>query len=193
MDPQANPYATPTADLADTPGEVSRPPFYVVGTLKFLLLYIATVGMYSLYWFYKNWSNYKEETRQDIWPLPRAIFSIFFIHALFRAVDERLRASGKSFPWSPGTYATLLVVLTIASSALDRIAGNTDTIGALDVAALLIILPLAFVTLRAQGAINLACDDPAGTGNSRLTGLNILWLAIGAMFWIFITIGLMAA
>lgn len=192
MDPRDNPYATPTAALADTPGDSTAPPFYVVGFLKFLLLYVATMGVYSLYWFYKNWSNYKADTREDIWPVPRAIFSIFFIHSLFRAVDERLRAHGRDFPWSPASHATLLLILIVASNVLDRIAARVEEVGALDVASLLLLLPIAFVMLRAQGAINLACGDAEGSGNSRLTGANLLWLVLGAILWVFVAIGLLA-
>lgn len=192
MIPNDNPYATPTADLVATPADTENPTFYVVGTMKFLLLYVATLGMYSIYWFYRNWSHYKAETRADVWPVPRAIFSVFFIHSLFRTVDERLRAQGKDFPWNPGAHATLLVVLMIVSNVLDRIAGKIESVGALDVASLVLLLPIAFVMLRAQGAINMACGDPEGAGNSRLSGLNILWIAVGGVFWVFVFIGLLA-
>jgi hypothetical protein len=192
MDTRDNPYATPTASLDDTPGEAAATPFYVVGTMKFLVLYVATMGVYSVYWFYRNWRNFKEDTKQDIWPIPRAIFSVFFVHALFRSVDERLRAHGKDFPWSPGSLATLLVILMIVSNVLDRVASKIETVGVLDVASLLLLLPIAFVMLRAQGAINLACDDAEGASNNRLTGLNFLWLALGAIVWALVAIGLVA-
>lgn len=190
MDTRDNPYATPTASLADTPGEAAATPFYVVGTMKFLLLYVATLGVYSVYWFYRNWSHYKADTREAIWPVPRAIFSVFFIHSLFRTVDARLRADGKDFPWSPGSLATLLVILMITSNVLDRVASRIETVGMLDLASLLLLLPIAFVMLRAQGAINLACGDAEGKGNSQITGLNFLWLALGAILWGLVGLGM---
>lgn len=192
MDAHDNPYAAPTANLADTPGEATAPAFYVVGTMKFLLLYVATLGMYSIYWFYRNWSNYRDATREDIWPIPRAIFSVFFTHALFRAVEERLRANGRDYGWSPGVLATFIVILMIVSNVIDRMAARVETVGAADVASLLLLLPIAFAMLRAQGAINLACDDAEGAGNQRLTGANILWIGVGLIFWIFLAIGLLA-
>ena len=36
--------------------------FYVVSLRKFYLLYIATLGGYVVYWFYRNWKLQKVAT-----------------------------------------------------------------------------------------------------------------------------------
>lgn len=185
-----NPYAPPTAQVADVPQASAVPAFYVVGKTKFLVLYVATLGTYALYWFYKNWSNYKAATREDVWPVARAIFSIFFIHALFRSVLERIVAAGKSIKWDPQAQATLLVVLLVLSNIMDRVASRVAEYGFLDVASILLLIPLAITFLKAQAAINLASNDVDGASNSHLTGLNYLWIVIGAILWVFVFIGL---
>src|SRR5687767_2451938 len=60
---------------------------YVVAPTKFMLLAFSTMGMYSLYWFYKNWSLRRRAYGLTIWPVARAIFAVFFAHRLFRALD----------------------------------------------------------------------------------------------------------
>lgn len=185
-----NPYAPPAAQVADMPLASAAPAYYVVGKTKFLLLYVATLGTYALYWFYKNWSQYKAATAADVWPVARAIFSVFFIHALFRSVQERIVASGKRVDWNPEAQATLLVVLLVVSNVMDRISSRIEQYGFLDVISFLLLIPLAVTFLKAQSAINLACDDVDGASNSRLTGLNYFWIILGMIMWVLIFIGL---
>lgn len=182
-----NPYAPPAAPLDDVGNEAA--PFYVVGAAKFVVLYLATLGTYALYWFYRNWRLNKEATGEDMWPVARAIFSIFFIHALFRRVEQRLDAAGRRLDWNPEAQATLLVVLLVVSNVLDRVSARIETAGVLDVLSLVLLLPLAVVFLKAQAAINLACGDAAGDGNRRLTAANYLWIAIGGVLWVLILVG----
>lgn len=188
-----NPYAPPTAEVADLPLESATPAFYVVGRTKFLVLYISTLGTYALYWFYRNWSNFRAATGADVWPVARALFSVFFIHALFRNVHTRLLAAGRSVAWNPEAQATLLVVLLVISNVLDRVSSRIETVGFLDVASLLLLIPLAFTFLKAQTAINLASHDEDGASNSRLTAVNYVWIILGAIVWVFVFIGVFFA
>ena len=60
----------------------SPPKFYVVSARKFWLLFLLTGGIYCVAWFYKNWAHFKRATKDDdIWPGPRAVFHIFFVHS----------------------------------------------------------------------------------------------------------------
>lgn len=185
-----NPYAPPAAVVDDVTAGSDATPFYVVGARKFLMLYLSTLGTYAIYWFYRNWRSLKAADGDDVWPVARAIFSIFFIHALFRRVQQRLEAGGHRFAWNPESHATLLVVLLVVSNVMDRVSARIATVGVLDVLSLALLVPLALAFLKAQAAINLACGDAEGTGNRRLTGLNYLWMAIGAVIWVLVLIGL---
>ena len=88
--------------------------------------------------------------------------------------------------------ATLFVLLAICSSVLDRMANKgigsptTDVIGT----ALVLITPLVLV--RGQKAINFACGDPDGSGNSRYTLANWVWMILGGLFWLLILFGVYA-
>ena len=85
-------YAPPKADLSKVQSDADTPAFYVVSTLKMMVLFIATLGAYQLYWHYKNWRNHQQKdlaeggTDADIWPWLRMIFAVFFVHSLFREV-----------------------------------------------------------------------------------------------------------
>jgi len=104
-----NPFAPPVDDgpppvraLAGT-----DPRFFAVSRNKFMVMCLATFGLYELYWFYRNWKRIKERTRSDIWPVLRAFFALFFTHALLRDVtiaaaesDVRPRFKVQSAAWA---------------------------------------------------------------------------------------------
>jgi hypothetical protein len=167
----------------NTAASGQEPNFYVVSKKKFFILFIGTTGIYAVYWFYKNWKLYKDATSSQLWPIPRAIFTIFFIHNLFGLVKEKITNKNGSWQWNHRSNATALVVLIIISNLLDRLA--MDSIGSpyVDLLSLGILLPLAFSLYEAQAAINYSCDDPEGVTNKKITGANYFWLAIGACLW----------
>lgn len=102
----------------------SHQPFYVVSKQKFWILFAATFGIYSLYWFYQHWRQYKRFTGTSIWPVPRAIFSVFFAHSLFRSIRNMADEQGYSPPISPGLLATIYVVFSLLSNGADRAAAR---------------------------------------------------------------------
>lgn len=157
--------------------------FYVVSVKKFTVLYLATLGLYQLYWFYKNWSIYRSASKEDIWPVPRAIFSIFFVHSLLRHVYEKIINAEKSIKVDPRSYATPLVVLIIISEVLDRCAKKSIGSPYTDIASIAILIPLALQFRQVQIAINIACDDSDGASNREFTSANYVWIVLGFILW----------
>ena len=88
-----NPYAPPQAVVADiavdevTTNDESI--FFPCSLLKLSVRSFCTLGLYHIYWFYKNWQDVKWRTREDITPAARSIFSIFFCYGLFKRIRER--------------------------------------------------------------------------------------------------------
>lgn len=194
-----NLYAAPQADMSKTPIAVgSDDSFYVVSQRKFLLLFILTFSIYQIYWFYKNWSNYKQQsqlqnfTDSDIWPVARAIFAVFFIHALFRRVDKHADAKQRPLGWEFDTHATILVVIMVFANLngllLQGLLGHVLS----TLVGFGLLGAMGFSMHNAQGFINKSCGDPEGAANSQLTPANFVWMAIGVIFWIFTIIGLFA-
>ena len=181
-------YAPPQADVsvADT----SEKAFYVVAPRKFLLLSILTLGFYDVYWFYKNWRIVKLRDNLDIWPPMRGLFYIFFTHSLFERVDTELRAGDNYEDWHSSSVATVVVLLAISSAILDRMTRYSVGEPFTDILSVLLIPVGAWVLLRAQKAINLACEDPQGSSNSSLTVGNWIWMILGGLMWLLVAFGL---
>lgn len=165
--------------------------FYVVAPAKFMTLFMATLGYYGIYWFYRNWKQFKQQTGEDMWPVPRAIFSIFFTHQLARHVDYTLEGQGRKFNWNAGVCATWLVVLQVTCNVADRMAYKETGRPYSDILALLILPALALAHLTMQRAINAACGDTDGATNSKLTGANWAWIVAGGIIWALTLLGLL--
>jgi hypothetical protein len=184
-------YAPPAARVADAT-ESTTNEFYVVAVRKFVLLYVLTFGYYSIYWFYRNWTQYKQARKADLWPVPRSIFQIFFVHQLFENIDAACRRAGQRYVWNAGTQATAYVILVIVTRMADRFLDRVvDTVsvplmGLAMVATFLPILPL----IAAQRAVNLAEGDPDGASNAALSAANFAWMIAGGLFWAVVLLGL---
>lgn len=167
------------------------PAFYVVSKRKLAILFLSTFTMYVLYWFYKNWSCYKgqhpEASRLGsmVSPAPRAVFWMFFTHALFRKVKAHGLDQPQVARWRSGLHATILVALMLAMNFLDVLVGGTAGDVA-QFAALFILLP---PFLMAQGKINLSCGDPEGKSNDRLSKANWAWAIAGGLLWLLVVAG----
>jgi hypothetical protein len=177
-----NPYSAPQARVADM-DLATDGLFYVVAPRKFLIMMIGTCFCYGLYWFYKNWTLLNRN--RSYWPVMRAIFAIFFTHALFREVDAALKRQNRPEPyqWSPGALATTYVVSALASSLLGQLVSHDIAAQPLSFISWLLGVPIVYCLYRAQDAINAAENDPAGLQNNSLTLANFAWLAVGVLFW----------
>lgn len=168
------------------------PAYYVVAKNKFLLLSISTLGIYFLYWMYKHWANQNAANNEDLWPIPRAIFYIFFTHSLFKRIHTTLEEKGRSFAWSHFSMATVFVVFALLGNVLDRIQWNEAMVEniMLSFLSLLTLAPMIWSGLQAQMAANLACDDPHGDQNADITPANTFWIIFGLLLWGLVLIGL---
>lgn len=187
--------AAPDAVLPDIAETVNQTQFYIVSKRKFTVLYLATLGLYGFYWFYKQWSCYKEASAYEsagakIWPVARALFAIFFVHSLFREVKQRNQAGSELDGWEHRAHATFLVVLILASNGLDRVSAKSIGSPYTDILSLAILAPLLFFFYKAQVIINISCGDPEGAANSKFTGANYAWIVIGVICWLLVIAGL---
>jgi hypothetical protein len=169
----------------------AEPEFYVVSKRKLTILFLATSGLYILFWYYKNWDRYKgrhpEASRYGssmVSPVPRAVFWMFFTHALFRKVKAYGHEQPQVAGWHSGTHATVLVALMLLSNCIDVLVGGRagDLISLASV-----FVPLPFF-LKAQEKINLGCADPVGKGNDRLSKANWAWVMAGGVLWLLLVV-----
>ena len=183
-----NPYRPPAATLVEPPivDASAGAELYVVAPRKFLLLMVGTLGVYSVYWFYRNWSQLRGK-RGSYQPVLRAIFAIFFTHALFREIEAILARKQIVHRWSPRQLASIFV----AASVMDRIVTRMDGLF-FSLVSLALLVPTTLSLLQAQKAINAAEEDPSGSANSALTIGNIVWLIVGLGLWTLVGVGLYA-
>jgi len=178
-------YKAPEADLQPEL-ESSNQLHFIVSQRKLWVMNIVTFGLYDLVWNYYHWRHikYADETEADIWPVPRAVFSIFFVSSLFNRFSETCERNHREYTWPHTLYATIYVVMAIASYIMDRLpievidetyAWIAITIGFLAVT--------TFAISRAQEAANVAMGDVQGNANDHFTAANIIWILIGGLFW----------
>ena len=178
-----DPYQVPAAELTET-SAADRTTLFVVSKKKMILLFMFTFGMYSLVWFYENWKRIKMDTGSSIWPAPRAVFSIFFAHSLFKHIHKSASDAGEQVSWSYTAMAAAYIVMSILGHVAERM---SDLAGALS----LLLLPMIlYVLWKVQASANVSQSDPQGTSNSRFTIANYVWSILGLLLWALVIIGL---
>jgi hypothetical protein len=187
-----NPYQTPQGEPLNHPDPSEATGLYVVSKKKFVILNIATLGFYLMYWFYRNWRLHKQAgPDKNIWPVARAFFAVFFVHALFRIVDQKRQELVGNLPtWDAGRHATIIVLLLLTGTVCDRLSARSIGSPLTDFVSILLLLPITACVVSAQGKINEACGDPTGDSNSSFTTANIVWILLGVVVWILAVIGL---
>ncbi|MBX2846725.1 MAG: hypothetical protein KTR16_00280 [Acidiferrobacterales bacterium] len=163
---------------------------FPVSITKLWIISIATVGLYSLVWNYYHWRTlkYADETERDIWPVPRAIFSIFFVNALFKWFTESCERNNIDYKWQPSGMAALYIVTAILSNIFDQFVAPTNLILFFSIFIALLIGQI-YSMAEAQKVANVAIGDPDGSANSSFTPANYLWLVIGLAFWALVIAG----
>lgn len=174
-------YAPPQARLA-TASDVQRP-FYVVSKTKFMTLFMLTFGLYLLYWAYKNWQQFKQASGQPMWPIARAIFMLFYTHALYREANTLIKKNGRRHDWLPWDLASQFVVILLISHGLDGMSNRHPDNLWLDIASVALLPIQALVTFKGQRGLNAAAGDPQGESNARFTPINYVFMALGATLW----------
>lgn len=176
-----NPYQPPQSDTAPRTSQQTKQ-YYVVGQKKFFALFFATFSLYAIYWFYEHWTIWKQRTGEKVWPVPRAIFNIFFVHSLFAKIHEdAISVSGSALPRLQ-LPATIFILGQIAMNMVDKFTGEDNI--ALSIAIMIIILVLtSWAMWQGQNQANIASQDDEGIQNSKLTAVNYIWVVLGSIFW----------
>ncbi|PCK08822.1 MAG: hypothetical protein COA42_07410 [Alteromonadaceae bacterium] len=182
-------YETPQSELSEIEKSEGTE-FYVVSIKKFTILFMATFGIYAVYWFYRNWRQYKNKNGDNIWPVARGMFSIFFAHSLFERIDGSLEKRSLVYKWYPSSYASFYVIIVIAGRIVDKLSDKSIGSPYTDVISILTIPIVCYILAKVQGAINLSQDDMNGSSNSNFTLPNYLWCAPGAILWFLVFLGL---
>ena len=164
-----NPYAAPTARVEDAAARPeAEPVFFAVSLVKLALMSIVTLGLYEIYWFYKNWKCVERNAGDKVNAPIRSVFYPIMSYSLFRRVREHAKRSGVAgFP--AGWLAVALFLVTV----LWRLPDPWWLVSFLG------FLPLVPVQ-KSVNAIN-AKLAPAADANARFTGWNVFGLVVGGI------------
>jgi hypothetical protein len=142
--------------------------YFPVSLLKLVVMSICTVGIYELYWYYKNWCLIKEREKLKIMPFWRAFFAYFFCYSLFKRIDATARSQKVQKSIAPGPLAAGWTITTL----MMKLPGAYCLVTYL---AVLFLLPV-------QSLVNeinrVAC--PNHSPNSKFTGWNVPVVVVGA-------------
>lgn len=91
--------------------------FYSVPPSKYILLSIATFGLYDIFWFARNFTEIQRQEKSKISPVARGLFAIFFYSELARKVLSSAKYNGYDKKYNPTTLAFLFFVTVLLSRA----------------------------------------------------------------------------
>lgn len=157
---------------------------YVVSSIKFLVLFVITIGGYAMYWSYRQWVFYRDARGAEVTPFMRGIFWPFFIMPLFERINVGLKATSEVCRWYPTPRGLLLIGVTVLSFITPFF---LDPLSDHRLAFAITVTTLAVTTYcfsGAQRAINRLAGDPEGSSNREFTAANILWIMLGGVYWV---------
>jgi len=149
--------------------------FYYVSPLKLVLMSISTLGIYQLFWFYKNWTYVDEHTNKLTSPTISAIFGGISFYGLMNEMNKAGAETGSSKKLPSLLIAPLYFLLLLSSSL-------HGFLGCLGLLASLCLLP-------AQIYINSLNADSPTPINDKFSVVNWVVIVIGMGIQILAIIG----
>ena len=102
----------PTGTVEPHKSTSANQQWFSVSTPKFILMAVCTLGIYELYWFYKNWMHVRNLENSQIWPFWRSLFSRFTAYFLFKRVRASAQENALANTVPAGGLAALYFLLT---------------------------------------------------------------------------------
>lgn len=125
----------------------------VISVKKFFLLSLLTLGMYQVYWGWKNWEILKRVKGLNVSPGARGFFIVFTSFSLFKEILSLAKEHGYKGNYVPWLLATGFLILNFISNALGRTDESVDFTTYLIITAILIGL-ITLVTAPVINAMN---------------------------------------
>lgn len=172
----------PCAQDEYTPDAMGK--LYAVSVSKFLMLFVSTIGGYTIYWVYRNWAFYRNASGADVTPVMRGLFWQFFIISLFDRIKVGLEMAGEACRWCPVTRGVLIILMSLTPFLTPFIFNLPSTLKFVFLIDVTTLAIAAYLFVGAQRAINRLAGDPDGISNSEFTIANILWIMGGGVYWV---------
>ena len=149
----------------------------VIAPFHFTLLWIATLGIYAIWWQYKCWKYFQEKEKLDIWPGVRAVLFLVFGIELFQRIGNYCLRYESEISYSPvAVWASIIGVNIIA-----RFPSPFFWLSLLGFIPFL--FPVREFNFYFTGNKNGYVDD-------KLNDKQVLLLVMGVIFWVLIIVSL---
>jgi len=156
----------------------TSPEFFPITPNKLIIMSICTLGIYEIYWFYRNWKYLKIKKQLKISPFWRSIFSIIFCYSLFKHINNYAKEKGIEEHISQGSLAFAYIIITLSIRLPDPYW----------IVSIIAFLPL----LSVQKLINqLNHFKLQIVINNKYSGWNIFGIISGIIIWGLIILGIL--
>ena len=185
------------SEIQTSPPDENETPFFPVSEGKLITLYILSFGLYGIYWFQQNWKRQQPMMDKKIYPVWRAIFSIFFTHSLFKRIDQQAVHLPQQHKFNANVLATFFVAAIVVSNVVDRLSINTDiaqsiTNTTLMITSIVLFLFSAYPLAKVQATVNRINNDMLGYLNHKYSAWNYVLIILGTVSWLMLAMGLLA-
>jgi len=171
------------------PGSGDQPWFLTISIRRLLLMGLATMGIFNLYWLYCNWKFIKHRDHLNVMPFWRSVFGVFFIYSLFAKIkDDRQLGRLEAAAFSAGWLAAIWIILNVIGSQLSNFENVYLAVGGIATSCISI---LCFVPVQKYiNKVNAARKPQVGS--SPWTLGQWIFLVIGLGVWGLSLIGIAA-
>ena len=177
MTESINPYKAPKSDLkTEQHLGSSESYFFTASTLKLVLMSVCTLGLYELYWFYKNWVLIKNREDSTIMPVWRTIFAPFWGFVAFEVVKKAAVERNIKTNLSAGWLGLAYLLISIVANGPDPI---------------WLISTFSFVPLMLFNSLAIevaASVDPSYKQNDNFSPWNVLAIVLGGILMILLVV-----
>ncbi|MDX1457898.1 MAG: DUF3857 domain-containing transglutaminase family protein [Marinobacter sp.] len=123
--------------------------YYPVSLGKFIYLNLATLGLFAVFWGYRNWRYIKHRDDSDMWPWARALFVRFTLYGLYQDARENVSATGRL--WQGNVWLICLCAGYLVTGGLVRTTESWGLVFGLLLLGTLCLLPLQKVINGLEG------------------------------------------
>jgi hypothetical protein len=160
--------------------------YFVVADMKLIILSLCTLGLYVIYWMYKNWEAIALQGKEKITPWVYTLFGMFTCYGLFNRILLNAEAKGYVKKCSAGSLATLFISLNLLARVSKEIPVHLLS------STVTIITLFSFVPiLLIQDAIrfNNSKVNPESKQQTKFSVFEIILSVVGGVFLILVVVG----
>ena len=156
--------------------------FFTRSTPLFILLFLASGGIYGTYWLYKNWQAVRNAADVKFSPLWRTLLSIVYLWPLFKIMTVLAKSHGFKPRYSGGVLAAGYILTAFVGAAYELSIKNSRT-EAISIQIVTSCFYALFLVMAQQTAALALSKRSNATPKARpISYAEILFVVIGLAF-----------